>query len=95
LQDQGASVRAHDPVVTVLPVELGSAVTLAGDALDAANGAAALVVATAWPEYRDVPASDLMARMAGALVLDANRFLASTIGQHQGVRYFSVGKSHA
>ena len=95
LYEQGAIVRAHDPAVKQLPPEVASCARLADSPLDAATGASALVVATPWPEYREVAAGDVTARMTRALVLDANRFLGSTLGQNAAVEYVSVGKAGA
>jgi UDPglucose 6-dehydrogenase len=92
LHGAGAIPRAHDPAVSRLPEALQDRIRLASSPLDAVDGAAALVVATSWPQYREVDAGDVRARMAGALVLDANRYLAATIGQHAGLTYVSVGK---
>ena len=92
LHAHGAAVRAHDPVVTQLPDDLAACFEAAGSALAAADGASALVVATAWPEYRDVTADELAGRMTRRLVLDANRFLAETLGRNSDIEYVSVGK---
>ena len=61
----------------------------------AAAGADALVVATPWPEYRDVDAGRVAAAMRGTLVLDAGGFLAATLGRAPGLRYIRVGQGHA
>ena len=95
LAEAGARVRAHDPAVPRSTAELPAAIELAPSALDAAEGADALVVSTAWPEYRDVTADAVQQRMAGTLVLDANRFLAATLGADPRLRYVSVGKAVA
>jgi UDPglucose 6-dehydrogenase len=93
LASQGADVRAHDPAVKSLPAELAAQVHLADSALSAVEGASALIVATPWPEYREVVAGDVAARMAGRLVLDANRFLGKTLGACASIEYLSVGKA--
>jgi UDPglucose 6-dehydrogenase len=95
LDREGAHVRAHDPAVTRAEAELPPAINLASSALDAVEGADALVVSTAWPEYRDVSAAAVKQRMAGTLVLDANRHLAATLGADSAFRYVSVGKAVA
>jgi UDPglucose 6-dehydrogenase len=92
LHAHGATVRAHDPAVRRLPADLAVQVHATETAIDAADGAAALVIATEWPEYRQVPAGDVAARMTRRLVLDANRFLAETLGTHAAIEYLSVGK---
>jgi UDPglucose 6-dehydrogenase len=93
LHAQGARARAHDPAVRSLPPELAGRLELAPDALAAVDAADALVVATPWPEYRDVSAEDVARRMRRPLVLDANRFLAATLGAASGLEYLSVGKA--
>lgn len=93
LASQGADVRAHDPVVKSLPAELAAQVHLAQNALSAVEGAAALIVATPWPEYHEVVADEVAARMARRLVLDANRFLGQTLGACASIEYFSVGRA--
>jgi UDPglucose 6-dehydrogenase len=93
LVDQGATVRAHDPAVRSLPADLVDRFVLAESALSAVQGASALVVATPWPEYREVAVGDVAARMARRLVLDANRFTGATLGAHGDIEYLSVGKT--
>ena len=89
---RGALVRAHDPAVRALPADLARA-ELAPDPLGAVDGASALVVATAWPEYRTVDAAQVAARMTGRVVLDANGFLSATLGREPQFDYFTVGKA--
>ena len=91
----GATVRVHDPAVTHVPPELAAGVEMTVSALEAVAGASALVVATPWPEYRDVAAADVVARMARRLVIDANRFLEGTFGGRSDVEYVSVGRASA
>jgi UDPglucose 6-dehydrogenase len=93
LRQRGATVRAHDPAAKELPSDLAPAVQLSASPLDAVAGASALVVATPWPEYREIAAGDVAARMARGLVLDASRFLARTLGDNPGIEYVSVGKA--
>lgn len=95
LQAESAVVRAHDPAVKELPQDLSSSVQLIEDPLEAVAGASALVVATPWPEYRQIAADHVTVRMTRRLVLDANRFLGETLGRSPEVEYFSVGKAGA
>lgn len=87
----GAQVRAHDPAVGALPSELRG-VALAADPLAAARGADALVVATEWPQYREVDADAAIATLRGAVVVDANSYLRATLGADERVRYATVGR---
>jgi UDPglucose 6-dehydrogenase len=89
----GARVRAHDPAVRSLPDGLAAQIELVSSAPGAVVGAAALVVATPWPEYRDIDPGEACAGMARRLVLDANRFLGQTLGRDSGIEYVSVGRA--
>ena len=89
---EGARVRAHDPAVRSTEAALPG-VERVEDPVAAVRGAAALVVATEWPDYRGISA-DVVAAAASSrlLVLDANRFLAQTLGGDPRFRYVSVGQ---
>jgi UDPglucose 6-dehydrogenase len=92
LTQQGARVQAHDPTVKSLPVELEAAIQLQPTALAALTEAAALVVATEWPEYQAVTGETITAAMqANPIVIDANRFLSKTLSGRSDVRYAAVG----
>jgi UDPglucose 6-dehydrogenase len=95
LVDQGTLVRAHDPAVKTLPQDLAERITLVDSARAAVDGASALVVSTPWPDYRQVAAAGVAARMANRLVLDANRFFGATLGADPSMRHLSVGKASA
>ena len=92
LREQGAEVSAHDPAVAALPeADLAAGIELAGDALGAARDADALVVSTAWPEYREIAAAEILGAMRGALVVDAAGHLADTVGADPAATYVRVG----
>jgi UDPglucose 6-dehydrogenase len=89
----GAAVRAHDPAVTALPDDLTEVMDLIDDPITAATGADALVIATEWPEYRALEPERIIGALgAGALVIDANSFLADSLLADERVRYVSVGR---
>jgi UDPglucose 6-dehydrogenase len=92
LADRGATVRAHDPAVKMLPPELAGRVGLADTAACALDSASALVISTPWPEFREVAAGELVTRMARRLVLDASRFTGGTLGRESRIEYVSVGR---
>jgi UDPglucose 6-dehydrogenase len=88
---EGAEVVVHDPAAGELPTAL-AAIERAPSAIDAARGTDALVVATEWPDYRQVAAEAVVAVVRNPLVIDANRFLDSTLGRDRRVRFVSVGR---
>ena len=89
LVSQGASVHVHDPAAPALPADLG--VTRHDDPLAAAAGARALILATGWPDYRDIAVDRLATAAPQLLVLDANRFLGAILGNDGRFRLVSVG----
>lgn len=90
LAGRGARVRAYDPAVRALPPELAGRIELCATALDAVRGAAALVVATEWPELREVELAAALRVMARRVVVDANRFLGANAAGLD-VTYRAVG----
>jgi UDPglucose 6-dehydrogenase len=81
----GAKVKAWDPAVKVAP---GLAIEIAPDAIAAVRGASALVIATEWPQLRELDVAAAIAAMERPLVLDANRFLAKPSANAE---YYAVG----
>ncbi len=63
---------------------------LCASPLAALDQAAALVVATEWPDYRAISAEDVAATQV-RWVLDANRFLGKTLGVDPRIHYIGVG----
>lgn len=91
LHQLGFKVAAHDPSLSALPPELNF-VTLAPDVVTLTRDAAALVVCTEWPAFRernDWPA--LIGTMRSAVVVDATRFLAKPLDGIRPLTYLTVG----
>jgi UDPglucose 6-dehydrogenase len=85
---RGKSVTVHDPVVpaSVAPWTAGTA-----DPLAAAAGADILVIATPWPQYRELRPADLARVMAGRTVLDPYRVLDGRACAAAGLTYHTLG----
>jgi UDPglucose 6-dehydrogenase len=85
---RGMSVKVHDPVVSaaVAPWTTGAA-----DPLAAAEGADVLVIATPWPQYRDLKPADLARVMRGRAVLDPYRVLDGHACAAAGLTYHTLG----
>lgn len=77
LIEQGAQVLVHDPVVTQLPQRWNGVVIQHADALDAVKSAAALVIGTEWPQFRQHVAQLNALANHNLVVIDANRHLLS------------------
>lgn len=92
LTEQGARVQAHDPAVKVLPDDLARKINLFETPQAALLKAAALVIATEWPDYRSVPAESVLSVMAAPVIIDPNHFLIKTVGADPRFRYVAVGR---
>jgi UDPglucose 6-dehydrogenase len=89
----GATPVAFDPAVNTLDASLASIIHLASSPQAAARGAAALVLATEWPDFRALSPDEIAANLiAPALVVDAGGFLPTSFEGHSGLRYRLVGK---
>lgn len=87
---RGATVRAWDPAIHALPDELARELELATSPEAAVAGCAALVIATEWPDLRQLDHAALLRAMSRRLVLDANRFLAAAFAPLDA-EYLAVG----
>jgi UDPglucose 6-dehydrogenase len=88
----GAKVRVYDPAVRTLPEEFHSGVVIAGDAKAAMAGADALVLATEWPQFRELTADEITQTMSGRLVLDPAAFLPPAISKDPALTVVSIGR---
>ncbi len=94
----GATVQAYDPTVSTHPDELPGEVELCSDVEEALRGADAVVVATEWPEFREVSPRDVVEASGDTAryVLDPNGFLAGSFGHGvngSAPEYLTVGRA--
>ncbi len=92
LAASGVVVQAFDPAVAELPEELAASIRLCASAEAALEGAQALVLATPWPAFRQIPAATIAGALPGGLVLDADRFLAQQLAGVTALKYVTVGR---
>lgn len=89
---KGAFVSAFDPkAMSSARAELGSDVAFAESALDAAEGADALLVLTEWDEFKEVQWPRVAVRMKGGRVFDGKSFLDREAVVRSGLTYCGVG----
>ena len=93
LQGEGAHVRAYDPVALERASELLGATKSCDSALEAIDGADAVVLVTEWPEFLDLDwAGEVRSRMAGSVVIDGRNFLDGEALKAAGFTYEGVGR---
>jgi UDPglucose 6-dehydrogenase len=85
---RGMDLRVHDPVVpaAIVPYAIGCSEPLA-----CAEGADALVLATAWPQYRELQIPDLARLMTGRVLIDPFRLLDGGEAAAAGFEYHALG----
>jgi UDPglucose 6-dehydrogenase len=93
LLGEGAAVRAYDPVAMERAREAIPAAELCDSALDALDGADAVVLVTEWPEFRELDwAGEVKRRMRVPLVVDGRNFLDREALKEAGFTYEGIGR---
>jgi UDPglucose 6-dehydrogenase len=91
LAARGARVVGYDPAINALPPDLATWITLARSATAAVEAAEGIVVATPWPEFRDLD-WEAITRQSRPVVVDAGAFVAGAFKGRQDVAYAAVGR---
>jgi UDPglucose 6-dehydrogenase len=92
LQADGATVRAFDPIAEEEARRLMPGVEFAPDALDAVDGADAVVLVTEWPDFRELDWGAVARRMRGTTVIDGRNFLDPAAVCAGGLAYEGIGR---
>ena len=89
----GATVTVFDPLGDASTVAAISAATVASEAIDVADGADAVVVATEWPEFIDMDFDRMARRMRGSLIVDLRNILDPVTVSNAGLTLRQIGKT--
>src|SRR5688500_9098337 len=93
LQGEGANVRVYDPVATDRATEQLAGATVAASALEAVDGADAVVLVTEWPEFRELDwAGEVKSRLKSPIVVDGRNFLDREQLVAAGFTYEGIGR---
>ena len=84
----GAKVRAYDPTVS----KQLAGMEVVGSALEACDGAQALVVLTEWDEFKWIDLHDVRDRLAATAIVDARNLLDRAAALRLGFTYQGVGR---
>ncbi len=92
---EGANVRLYDPQAAArarheLPPS--DEVVYCASALEAAQGASALIVATDWPEFREIDLAALHTALTTPIVVDGRNLFCLKAMERAGFEYYSVGR---
>ncbi len=93
LAGEGAHVRAYDPVAGAKAEDMLAGARIADSALEAVDGADAVVLVTEWPEFRELDwTGEVKARMRVPLVVDGRNFLDREELVGAGFTYEGIGR---
>jgi UDPglucose 6-dehydrogenase len=92
LQADGATVRAYDPVAEEEARRLMPGVHFAPSALEALDGADAVVLVTEWPEFTALDWDTAARRMSGRLVIDGRNVLDPEAVSAAGFAFEGIGR---
>ena len=90
----GAVVRAFDPMQPASFDAHAEGVTLVSKAVDVGTDADVVVIATEWPEFREVDLSILSSKMKGNTIVDLRNLLDPAEVEASGLVLHQVGKSN-
>jgi UDPglucose 6-dehydrogenase len=93
LAGEGANVRAFDPVVGAKAEDMLAGARITDSALEAIDGADAVVLVTEWPEFRELDwTGEVKRRMRVPLVVDGRNFLDREELVEAGFTYEGIGR---
>jgi UDPglucose 6-dehydrogenase len=92
LQADGARVRAYDPIAEEEASKLMVGVDFASSALEAVEGADAVIVVTEWLEFSELDWTAVAERVAGTLVVDGRNFIDPESVRAAGLIYEGIGR---
>jgi UDPglucose 6-dehydrogenase len=92
LQADGARVTAYDPIAEEEARKMMVGIDFAGSALDAVDGADAVILVTEWPEFREIDWTIAAERMAGDTLIDGRNFLSPETVRAAGLLYEGIGR---
>jgi UDPglucose 6-dehydrogenase len=92
LAGEGARVRVYDPVAAAKADSMLAGARVADSALDAIDGADAVVLVTEWPEFRELDWGEVRERMKTPIVIDGRNFLDREALIEAGFTYEGIGR---
>jgi len=96
LLQEGSKITAYDPAAMEHTRDvLGSSITFANSAYDAAHDADALLILTEWEEFANLDLDRLRGELKYPIVIDGRNLYDPEIMAAQGFSYFSVGRAAA
>ena len=86
----GAKIKAYDPKVTSA-IKGMAGVKIYSDAYSAIAGADAILLATDWPEFKDLDYKKIKKLAGRAVIVDCKNFLSPESVKDNGLAYYGIG----
>ena len=93
LQAAGAHVRAYDPVAEGEARKLIRGVNFCETAMDAVDGADAVVLVTEWPEFLELDLREVASAMRGNVLVDGRNLFDPDAVRDAGLVYEGIGRA--
>ncbi len=96
LLQEGAIVQAYDPkgLEKVTELNLCQGAILTNSAMEAADNAEALILATEWSEFQSIDFVEVRKRMHTPIVFDGRNLFDPRTMIELGFRYFGIGRAN-
>ncbi|NMP20865.1 UDP-glucose dehydrogenase family protein [Sulfobacillus harzensis] len=90
----GARVRVYDPIAldNLRRLRPDLEVEFADSAEDALDGADALILATEWPSFAEIPLATIADRLTRGIVIDGRNFWDPEAARQAGLQYRGIGR---
>jgi UDPglucose 6-dehydrogenase len=95
LRERGAEVVAFDPAAMDHARTMDLGIDFAGDAYSAAEDADALVIVTAWDEFRALDLARLASKMRGKIMVDLRNVYDRAEAEAEGFDYSGIGRGRS
>ncbi|MFH1509284.1 MAG: UDP-glucose/GDP-mannose dehydrogenase family protein [bacterium] len=94
LKEAGAKVAAYDPIAeeTAASALNGHEVEYTNDAYEAVKDADAVIIATEWPEFKDLDWNKIKSMLKKPYIFDGRNLLDKEKMINMGYKYFGIGK---
>ncbi len=92
LMEEGAAIRAYDPVALEDACRILPGLTACRDAYDAASGAEALVIVTEWNQFRNLDFAKLKTLLREPILVDLRNIYDPQRMARLGFQHISVGR---
>ena len=93
LHEQGASIKAYDPILKTLPSALNQIIVLQQDMFSALYQADGIVIGSMWPELINMEIEQMITERQQPYIFDPNGFLRKKLEGDQRINYYRVGIS--